>query len=287
MSELQVGMVQTLTIVRKIESGFVLTNGEDEVLLHISEAEEAVEENEEIDVFLYQDKKGNLVATMSIPEMDFDNYEWAEVVEVVKNLGVFVNIGIQKEILVSKDDLPLLESVWPQADDQLLVRLDTDQKERLLAKPATEQVIVEEYQEAPTSLYNQPISGRVYRTSKEGSAFVTEEGYRGFIHYTERKEEPRLGELVKGRVIEVKGDGTVNVSLRPLKQESMGADADEILDYLAQHDGVMHLHDKSSPDDIQATFNISKAAFKRALGKLMKEKKIVQQDGQTFLKVED
>src|SRR5699024_3556145 len=117
---------------------------------------------------------------------------------------------------------------------------------------------------------NQVVSGPVYFTSKEGSVMLTEEKYRGFIHHTEREREPRLGEHVTGRIIEVKEDGTLNVSLLPLKHERIDDDAELILAYLNEHDGEMPFNDRSSPDDIRNTFQISKSAFKRALGRLMR-----------------
>ncbi|MBB6452397.1 hypothetical protein HNQ94_000842 [Salirhabdus euzebyi] len=278
------GTVQILTVARKIDTGYVLSDGANEYLLHITEATGELEEGQNVDVFLYQDKKGQIVATMTIPDIRFEEYGWAEVVEVVRNLGVFVNIGIQKEILVSKDDLPLLEDVWPDVEDELFVKLGTDKRGRLLAIPATESVFEETWEHAPESVLNTPMSGRVYRANKEGTTIITEEGYRGFIHHTERKREPRLGEWVKGRVIDVKSDGTLNLSLRPLKQEGMLEDADVILAYIEEEGGVIPFSDKTDPEDILGTFNISKAAFKRALGKLMKEKKIEQRDGKTYLK---
>lgn len=284
MNSLEIGKIETLTVLRKIDTGYVLTNGKEEVLLHISESDEGIEEEQDINVFLYQDKKGQLVATMSLPNVRLDTYDWAEVVEVVKDLGVFVTIGINKEILVSKDDLPLLESVWPQAGDLLFVILDRDKKGRLLAKPATESVVENDWELAPLTVKNAPTSGRVYRTNKEGTVIITEEGYRGFIHHSERKQEPRLGEWVKGRVIDVKEDGTINVSLRPLKQEGMIEDAGTILEYIESNGGIMLYSDKSDPEEIRNTFNLSKAAFKRALGKLMKEDIIEQRNGETFIK---
>ena len=111
MDNLQVGAIHKLRVERIIDTGYVLTNGKVEVLLHLSESQEQLELNQEVDAFLYHDKKGQLVATMTLPSVRFDTFDWAEVVEVVKNLGVFVNIGIQKEVLVSNDDLPLFESV--------------------------------------------------------------------------------------------------------------------------------------------------------------------------------
>lgn len=277
---MKTGTVQTLDVLRKIDTGYVLQN---DILLHHHETDADLETGQEVEVFLYTDKKGQVIATTKIPVVQMDVYDWAEVVEVVPNLGAFVNIGIPKEFLVSIDDLPLFGNVWPAVGDMLYVTLGKDQKGRLLAIPATEGVVERKWEFAPDELLNQPIGGRVYHTSKEGSAIISESGYRGFIHHTERKEEPRLGEWVDGRVIEVKGDGTLNVSLRPLKQHSMGHDADAILMHLEQSNGVIPFSDKSDPEAIRETFSISKAAFKRALGKLMKERKIEQRDGKTYL----
>ncbi|SES13384.1 hypothetical protein SAMN04487944_11981 [Gracilibacillus ureilyticus] len=277
----QIGTIQTLEVLRKIETGYVLDG---DILLHHNETDTELEAEQSVDVFLYQDKKGQTVATTQLPSIQINIYGWAEVVEVLPHLGVFVDIGTSKEILLSKDDLPLFESVWPTKGDKLYVSLGKDRKGRLLAIPATEGVFERElFEPAHENLLNETISGRIYRTDREGSACITEEGYRGFIHHTERKEEPRLGELVEGRVIEVKHDGTLNVSLRPLKQHSMGGDADEILLRLEENNGIIPFSDKSDPEDIRGTFNISKAAFKRALGKLMKEGKIEQRDGKTYL----
>ncbi|RKQ16650.1 hypothetical protein D8M05_06630 [Oceanobacillus bengalensis] len=282
---LKIGTVETMTVLRKIDTGYVLEKQAEQSLLHHNETEKELEEGQEVTVFLYNDKKGNIAATTTLPTVRMDTYGWAEVVNVSPRIGgAFVNIGIAKEMLVSKDDLPLFESVWPKPGDKLFVTLGLDQKGRLLAIPASEGAMYREIELAPEDLLNKQITGRVYHTSKEGSAIITEEYYRGFIHHTERKREPRLGEEVTGRVIEVKYDGTLNVSLRPLKQHGMTLDADIIIEHLEANDGVIPFHDKSDPDDIRGTFEISKAAFKRALGKLMKEGKIEQRDGKTYLK---
>ena len=280
----EIGTIQTMIVDRKIDNGYVVKKNTTEALLHHNETDADLEIEQEVEVFLYQDKKGNLTATMKLPHSVMDEYGWGKVVNALPNLGVFVDIGTTKEFLVSKDDLPLFEDVWPKEDDMLYVTLGKDRKGRLLAIPATEGVISREIELAPDSLLNQTVSGRVYHTSREGSAIITDEDYRGFIHHSERKVEPRLGELVEGRVIEVKYDGTLNISLRPLKQHGMVEDADMILEHLEEHDGMIPFSDKSDPDDIRGTFNISKAAFKRALGKLMKDGKIEQRDGNTYLK---
>ena len=280
---LPIGTIQTATVLRKIETGYVLKKETDEVLLHNNETENELKAGQEVEVFLYQDKGNQIVATTKLPSILMDTYGWAEVVEVIPDLGAFVSIGIAKDILVSVDDLPLFESVWPQVGDMLYVTLGKDQEERLLALPATEGVFDRERNQAPDELLNKPFTARVYLTNREGTAVISEEGYRGFIHHSERDEEPRLGQTVTGRIIDVKEDGTVNVSLTPLKQDRMDDDAEAILELLELNDGVISLTDKSDPEDIRMSFNCSKSAFKRALGRLMKERKIEQRDGKTYL----
>ncbi|MFC0522139.1 S1 RNA-binding domain-containing protein [Pontibacillus salicampi] len=283
MNAIEVGTVQTFTVARETEHGYVLSKAAEEVMLHINDTAEEIAVNDKVEAFLYQDKQGKIVATTYIPTISFEQYGWCEVVDKVDNLGVFVTIGIPKHILVSYDDLPQSTSLWPEIHDKLYVSLQKDKSNRLIAKPATENVMEREAEPAPQDMLHKPISGHVYRLNPHGSAILTEEGYQGFIHYTERKQEPRLGEWVQGRVIDVKGVGALNISLRPVKEEALGEDASHILQYMENNGGVMPFTDKSSPDDIRETFHISKAAFKRAIGTLMKQKKVKQEEGKTSL----
>lgn len=281
--QLSVGTVQMLTVLRKIDTGYVLSDGTNDILLHNNEATNELQINESVKVFLYNDRNNQIVATMKIPSIQLETYDWAEVVENIPKLGVFVNIGINKDMLVSVDDLPVYTKVWPEVGDKLYVTLGTDQEGRLLAIPATESVFMNMRELALDEIFNTSVTGHVYYTSREGSAVFTNNGYRGFIHHTEREQEPRLGELITGRVIEVKEDGTINVSLLPLKHERMDDDAELILNELKKNDGVISLSDKSDPDDIRKAFGFSKSAFKRAVGGLMKDRKVKQQNGKTYL----
>lgn len=282
MGKLQLGHVVNMIVEDETKDGYILSNGKDEVLLPTDDKTILIGSTKK--VFLYLDRDGKMKATEHIPKIHFDQFDWAEVVDVRKDLGVFVDIGIPKDLLVSRDDLPLLTEIWPIAGDQLLICLDVDKRGRLLAKLATEQYIQKIAKPAPKQLFNQNVTGRVYRTHRIGTFLLTEEKYRCFVHKNEQKDEPRLGSLVTGRVIAVKDDGTLNVSLLPRKQESIDQDAEIILNYLLNRPSRnMPYGDKSLPEDIRQQFGMSKAAFKRALGKLMKEKKVYQKDGWTFL----
>lgn len=279
-TDLPIGSIISMNVLRKIDTGYVLSAYGEEVLLHHNEASSPLETEQSVDVFLYLNKKGQINASTYLPSITIGLYDWAEVAEVVPHLGVFVNIGTSKDILVSKDSLPLFQESWPRSGDRLYITLQLDKKGRLLGVPASENIIANHVYAAPEKLMSQTVIGTIYYTNKEGAALITSEGYRGFIHRTERKEEPRVGQVVKGRVIAVKEDGSINISLRPLKRESLKEDADAILEHLEANGGVIPFHDKSDPEEIRATFQISKAAFKRALGTLLKQGKVKQEEEQ-------
>lgn len=284
MNRLIPGTVVTLTVAREVDFGYFLTNGKEDVLLHRSEQKGELQLEEDVRVFLYQDKQGRLAATMAIPEVQSGTYGWSEVVEVKEGSGVFVNIGISKDILIHKDDLPKLTDVWPDIGGRLFITLKTDNNGRLLGKLATENIMEEHFKKADRSVFNKNVKGLVYRTLYSGTFIITEEGYRGFIHESQRKKEPRLGDEVSGRVVDVKEDGTINVSLLKRGYEQLNEDAERIFKYLQERGGSMPYSDKSQPEDIEKRFAISKGAFKRALGRLMKEGKIYQEEGWTYIK---
>lgn len=283
MERIEPGMAVTLEVEREAEFGYYLTDGYENVLLHRRAVQGDLEIGQQIKVYIYLDKLGRPTADTFIPEVSLEQYGWAEAVSVNKKLGVFVSIGLPKDILVSVDDLPALDRLWPAPGDKLFITLKTDREGRLFGEPATEDVMQEQAAEAPQKgMFNSRVSGNVYRLLMAGSFFLSAEGYRCFIHESEREREPRLGELVEGRVIDVKEDGSLNVSLLPFKQDKMEDDANVILTYLLNRGGAMPYGDKTLPEDIKFHFGMSKGAFKRALGKLMKEEKIYQEEGWTY-----
>lgn len=281
-----VGRVTQLTVARQAEFGFFLTDGNEDVLLHKNETNGDFEIGETIEVFLYPDSHGRISATTSIPEIAVGTYGWVKVVDSKSGIGVFLDIGLKKDLLLGEEDLPKHRTVWPNVGDMLYVTLRVNRNYLLYARLASDQVIQSISAKATRNDFNKNVQGYIYRTAKVGSWIYTIEGYKGFIHESQRLEEPRLGEKVEGRVIDVKEDGTINVSLIARKEEALELDAVSIYEYLISRNGAMPYTDKSMPEDIQERFNLSKGAFKRALGKLMKEGKIYQEGSWTYVKKE-
>ncbi len=285
MSELVSGDIVELQVKKKDESKWILSNGEIEIPINSSEAPEEVQEGDTIKVFLFMDRRGNLSATATLPQITKETFGWARVIKTDDRDGVSVDIGSSREVMVKGTDLPLIKSLWPKIGDHLYMSLRTDYKGNLFGRLATEDKVAESFVEAPTSVFNENLKARAYRLLPVGSFFIsTPQGYRVFVHHSEQVAEPRLGEEVEIRIIGVKEDGSLNGSMLPRKQERLGDDAETVYRYIQQAGGKMPFTDKSSPDEIFEMFNLSKAAFKRALGKLMKEGKVEQKDGWTFVK---
>ncbi|MEO2077512.1 MAG: S1-like domain-containing RNA-binding protein [Bacillus sp. (in: firmicutes)] len=279
-----IGQTATLTVARKAAFGYFLTDGNDDVLLHFNQAKQELEEGDEVEVFLFVDSEGRVSASTNIPEIAVGSYGWVKVTDTNPRIGVFLNIGLPKDILLGIDDLPVHKSVWPKIGDLVYITLKLSSNNLLYAKLATDPIIESISVKATRQHFNKNVQGHIYRTAKVGSWIYTIEGFKGFIHESQRGQEPRLGEKVEGRIIDVKEDGTVNVSLLARKAESQDIDSERIYEYLLSRNGAMPYSDKSMPEDIQERFNLSKGAFKRALGKLMKEGKAYQEGSWTYVK---
>ena len=285
MAELQSGDVVKLVVKEQQESKYILTNDELDIPLNASEVTEPLKVNDKIEVFLYADRRGNLSATTAIPHIRKDEYGWARVLHVKDREGAYVDIGTSREVLVPAEDLPKLKPLWPEPGQHLYITLRTDREGGLFGRLVTEEKVLEMYEDAEPELFNKNILARPYRLLPVGTFLLgVDKPYRIFVHESERESEPRLGSDVSVRIIEVKEDGTINASMLPRKYERLSDDAEQIFKYLQEVGGKMPFGDKSSPDEIKEMFHMSKGAFKRALGTLMKADRIDQEDGWTLIK---
>lgn len=235
--------------------------------------------------FAYLNQKQEAVFTTEIPKIRKGHYAFAPVTEVRRDLGVFVDIGLaDKDIVVSLDELPSLHELWPKKGDRLMIALAVDKKNRIWGTLAEEKNFQSLKKIANEEMKNKDIAGIVYRLKLVGTYLLTDDYHIGFIHPSERYTEPRLGQYISGRVIGVRPDGVLNISLKPRAYEAISDDAAMIYAYLKQKPAQeMPYTDKSSPEDIKQLFGISKAQFKRALGSLMKQGLVSQEEGVTKL----
>ena len=272
-----IGQTISAIIVDESERFYFLQKGEDLLRLDKTEGEHAI--GDVVTGFVYVDKDEHRRLTTLEQKATNEQYGWGTVTAVRKDLGAFVDTGLPgKDVVVSLDDLPLEKDQWPKVGDQLYVKLIVDRKERIWGHLAWHEDFWNLAGPGYDNMQNQDLRAIVYRNKESGTfVYLPDNNMLGFIHPNERFSVPRVGQELQVRVIGFrKEDRSLNLSAKPRAYEMLDADSQMILAYLQSMGGKMAFNDKSNPDEIKATFGISKGQFKKALGGLMKAKKIKQ-----------
>ena len=276
------GEIHFLKLVEKNSSSFLFKNEEgEEFTCNISDIDDVdnFEISREYSMFIYPSRSGKMFATPKLPAVTYGEYDFSKVVRVSEE-GVGLDIGFSRDILLLREDLPKVRNLWPKEGDNLLITLRRDYNGQLFARIATEKVVESLYEKADKDLFNKEIEAYPYRVMKVGTFLLSKEGYKIFVHESERKKEPRLGELVKVRITKVKPDGQLNGSFLSRAYERIDEDAEIVLQYIKNNNGYCEYTDKSNPKQIREIFDMSKGDFKKAVGRLFKNKKItIEIDG--------
>lgn len=278
------GKVVTAMIIDKNEQ-FLFAQKDGITIKVVDKETDAHEIGEMIEGFIYIDKKEDVVMMTEIPEIREDKFGWGEVVAVQHDLGVFVDVGwIGKDLVVSMDELPIFKNVWPRKGEKLYLSSYVDENSRLWGKLVGVDQLLAAAEKGNEEMHNNDVKGTIVSALKAGSYVWLEDDFLGFIHPNEREEEPRLGKSIEGRVVGLREDGVLYVSLLPRAHEVLDEDAAMIFEVLKRSvDYRIPYHDKSSPDDIREQFGISKGQFKRAVGRLMKNKLVMQDEHGTYI----
>lgn len=238
-----------------------------------------------VEGFAYINQNDDYALMTETPKIQIGTYGWGEVVEVHRDLGVFVDVGwIDKDLVVSLDDLPILKNVWPRKGDQLMLSVRVDNKERMWGQLVSYNDMLGSARPASGEMHNDDVKGVVVNSLKAGSYVELEGDYLGFIHPSEREREPRLGETIEARVIGVREDAVLYLSMLPRAHEVLDEDASMLMEIMSRtEEKRIPYTDKSSPEDIRDYFAISKGQFKRAFGRLLKEGLAMQDKEGTYL----
>lgn len=290
MAPLASGTTQSLQVIEENKHGFTLSDGKESVLLPFPEAlGRPLASGEKVEAYLYHDSEDRLTATLREPLAHFGDVVRLQVADVHEQLGVFLDIGLPRHVLLPMKELPKEPSVFPNIGDEIYVRLDRDKSGRLLAKAVKEADLKPYAFKAPYDWRGRWMDAWVYRSLVSGSLVVVEGGVLGFgaigfIPSHERTKPLRVGEKVHARVTFVRPDGHVNLSMRKQKEIGRGEDSETLFQALKERpQGAMPYSDETPADVIQKRFGISKSAFKRAIGKLMKEGLVEQKGSWTHL----
>ena len=269
---MKLGEKQVLTVVKKVDFGVYLGSDEERVLLPKKQVPEGIEAGDPVEEFLYKDSSDRMIATTNEPKITVGELAVLEVVDVGR-IGAFLDWGLEKDLL-----LPFKEqTVKVEKGDRCLVSLYVDKSGRLCATMKVYPLL------RTDSPYKKDdmVRGTVYGISREYGVFVAvDDRYSALIPRREVYGRMYIGQQVEARVAEVKPDGKLDLSVRGKIPEQMDADAQQIMERIVKNGGFLPFTDKAEPERIKTEFGMSKAAFKRAVGRLLKQGRITIDENQ-------
>lgn len=274
---IELGTTQSLEVVKSTEFGLYLGEHSDvsshnTILLPKSQVPEGTKIGDRINVFVYKDSEDRLIATTITPALQKGEIAVLTVKEVT-TIGAFLDWNLAKDLL-----LPYKEQTRElSVNDKVLVSLYVDKSKRLCA---TMKIYEKLSCDSPYQK-DDKVTGIVYEIIPAFGAFVAVDNkYSALIPNKELHQEILPGQTVSARITLVQADGKLELSLREKTYLQLDSDSELVYQKLLQSDGFLPYHDKSDPELIKKEFSLSKAAFKRAIGHLMKSKKIIiKEDG--------
>lgn len=266
---LKVGIKQVVEYVKKTDFGIYLADLEDKddtVLLPKKEVDDQLEIGDELEVFVYRDSKDRLISTRRSPKLVLGEVAVLDVVAVT-NIGAFADWGLEKDLLI-----PFKEQKRKlKVDDKVLVGLYTDKSDRLcLTMNLYEFLTIDHDYDI-----DDQVSGTIYELNDTYGAFIAiDNKYHGLIQKKDVYGDLRIGDTVSARVVKLREDGKLVLNLKQKAHLSMDEDANKLLQILDDNGGYIEYNDKTNPEIIKDELHMSKRAFKRAVGNLLKNKKI-------------
>lgn len=277
---MELGKITGLKIVRFRDFGAYLAEesdieGRNAVLLPKKQVPAGAKEGDTVTVFLYKDSAGRPIATTRKPLLTVGEIGKLTIREVTK-IGSFLDIGLERDVL-----MPFRETEGQaKPGSQVLAALYVDHSDRLAAtmhiyrylKPA------EDFHE------DDEVTGTVYEVRDMGVFVAVSDRYFGLIPKSEVYESYKVGQEITARVMRVREDGKLDLSPRKKSFRQMNDDADLLFEKLEAAGGKLPFSDDSAPEEIREAFGLSKSAFKRAVGRLLKAGKIELSEGGIQLK---
>lgn len=280
---IRIGEMQTLTVEKRVPFGVFLTCEDPEdghILLPKSQVPEGCRIGDELEVFLYKDSEDRVIATRKTPKLTLHQVGYLRVAQVGR-IGAFLDWGLDKDLLLPFHEQPKQRVKEGQ---EVLVAVYLDKTGRLCA---TMNVYPYLSTESPYKTGDQ-VAGVVYETSKNFGAFVAVDSkFSALIPKRELIRDLKVGDTVSARVTNVKPDGKLDLSIREKGYLQMDTDMSRIVDRLKKEGGTLPFNDKADPELIRSQMQMSKNEFKRAVGHLLKEGKIVIGPDSIVLKEEN
>ncbi|MBA4289504.1 MAG: GntR family transcriptional regulator [Pseudomonas sp.] len=266
-----IGRMNSLQVVKHTDFGLYLDGGADgEILLpkRYIPSDSPSEVEDWLNVFIYLDSEDKLIATTEKPKVQVGEFASLKVVDI-NRVGLFLNWGLPKDLLLphSEEKRPL------QVGDYCVVHVFLDKRSKRITATAR----LDRYLDIAPVTYSagEEVDLLVVESTDMGFKAIINGKHWGLIHKNEAFKFLRSGMQEKGYIKEVRSDGKISLSLQPIGQDVRDSLAEQIMTKLREQGGSLALSDKSSPEAISAHFRASKGNFKKAIGGLYKQGRIV------------
>jgi len=266
---IQAGIYHTLKVARKVDFGYYLTDGSDEILLPARFVPKGVKEGDLLEVFVYHDSDNRLISTTQKPKGIAGEIVLLQVVSTTEQ-GAFMDWGLMKDIFVPKSQ----QVARMHQGQSYLVLIYVDQQTGRVA--ATEKFHDHLANDTLTVKEMEQVSLTVWQKTDIGYKMIINNRHTGVLHFNEVFRELNYGERLEGFVKHIgPGTGTgqtIDLVLGAPGYQRVAGEREKILQMLKEHDGYLPYNDKTPPEEIYQVFGMSKKTFKMTLGNLYKEK---------------
>ncbi|MGN0342985.1 MAG: S1 RNA-binding domain-containing protein [Roseburia sp.] len=271
---MKLGERQILTIVKKVDFGVYLAehpSDETRILLPAKQVPELAKVGDTLEVFIYKDSKDRLIATTATPKLMLGGCAVLTVVEMGR-IGAFLDWGLEKDLFLPYKQMTQKVSVG----DEILVTMYIDRSHRLCA--SMEGIYNLLSKDSPYKP-GDSVEGRVYEFGHDFGTFVAvDDRYSAMIPRHEDCSHLRIGDVIQAEVTGVKPDGKLDLTIRKKAYLQMDEDAEKLMEIIDSYAGVLPFSEKASPEVILRETGLSKAAFKRAVSSLYRQRRIELKD---------
>jgi len=264
---IKVGEYNTLRVLREVEFGVYLDDGNEGILLPIRFVPGGTKVGDDLKVFIYHDSESRLIATTQEPKAVVGEIVKLKAVSVTKQ-GAFLDWGLMKDIFVPKSKQ---QSGMREGADYL-VKIYIDEQTGRVA--ATEKIEPFLNNDALTVKEMDVVDLIIYRRTDIGYVVIINNVHTGVLHFNEIYQEIETGKKFKGYIKKIRPDNGIDVVAGTPGYNRIEDEAGKILRLLTENDGYLPYHDKSDPEEIYSIFGMSKKAFKMTTGSLYKQRKI-------------
>ena len=264
----RMGEYNLLKVIKVKDMGVFMDNGEEGILMPKRFVPPGTRIGDQLNVFLYHDGEGRPIATTQKPLGVLGDIVKLRAVSITPQ-GAFLDWGLMKDLFIPKS--AMISFMRPMGE--YLVRIVMDEQTGRIA--ATEKLERFLSNETLTVAEKEEVDLLVYRQTEIGYEMIINNRHKGILHANEIYRPIEIGDRFQGFIKKILPENKIDVAAGKPGYQRVENESEKILRLLAENNGYLPYHDKSSPEEIYEFFHISKKTFKMTTGNLYKQKKIL------------